>query len=189
MDVGKQVLSGIVELDESWIGGLEKNKHADKKLHGHWQDGKVPMFGIREHHTGRVVMFPLPDTKKSTLEAVIKRHVAPSSTIYTDGHQGYKDIDKLGLAFIDEYVVHDVGEYVRGMATTNGIESCWSVLDKAYTRIFCYISPKHLARYANETAYRLSAGPGNGLKEIAAVLRNMRGKRLKWKDLIADPEK
>ena len=133
-------------------------------------------------------MFPLPDTKKSTLEAVIKRHVAPGSTIYTDGHQGYKDIEKLCLDFIHEYVVHDVGEYVRGMATTNGIKSCWSVLDKAYTGIFCYISPKHLARYANETAYRLSAGPGNGLKEIAAVLRNMQGKRLKWKDLIADPE-
>ena len=184
MNVGNETLTGIIELDETLTGGVEGNKHADKKLHGHWQDGKVPVFGMRDY-TGKVVMFPIPNTDRKTLEQIIKEYVAPGSTIYTDGHPGYRGLPDLG--FKHEFVVHSVGEYVRGMATTNGIESVWAVFDRAYMGTFHYISPKHLARYCNEVGYRLSSGPGNGLKTIARTLRNMRGKRLRWRELIANP--
>ena len=50
MDVGNEVLTGIIELDETWVGGKEGSKHADKKLHGHWQDGKIPVFGLPGSH-------------------------------------------------------------------------------------------------------------------------------------------
>ena len=185
MDVGNEVLTGIIELDETWVGGKEGSKHADKKLHGHWQDGKIPVFGLRDH-TGQVVMFPIPGVGRATLEKAILDNVAPGSTIYTDGHPGYRGLPDLG--FEHEYVVHEVGEYVRGMATTNGIESVWAVFDRAYMGTFHYISPKHLWRYLNEFSSRLNAGPGNGFKTIARTLRNMRGHRLKWYDLIADPK-
>lgn len=188
MDVGHKVLSGIVEIDETQTGGKEKNKHAKDKLHENWRAGKVPVWGMRDHVTGEVVFFPIRDTNRKTLEDLIRKHVAPGSRIYTDGHQGYSGIEGMGRNYTHEFVVHDVGEYVRGQATTNGIESNWAKLDRAYMGVYCYISPKHLARYCNESAHRLNSGPGNGPDTMAKTIKNGRGKRLKWYDLIADPE-
>lgn len=184
MDAGNEKLAGIVEIDETWSGGVEKNKHAKKKLHGHWQDGKVPVFGMRDY-TGKVILFPISGVDKKTLEELVLKYVEQGATVNTDGHMGYRGLGDLG--YNHQYVDHSVGEYVRGMATTNGIESIWAIADRAYVGTFHYISPKHLARYMNEIAYRVTAGPGSGFETIARTLRNMKGHRLKWLELIANP--
>ena len=183
MEQDDMFVSGVVQVNEAWFGGKEGNKHADKKIKsGNWQDGKVPVMGFRDD-SGRYVAFPIPDTTRSTLEGAIVSNVEPGSTVYTDGHPGYAHISRFGYAH--SWVNHSVREFVRGMVTTNGIESFWALLKRGYVGTFHYISAKHLFRYVGEFAFRLNSGKGNGLKTIGAVLANMVGKKLKYQTLIA----
>lgn len=91
MDAGNEKLAGIVEMDETWTGGLEKYKHANKKLHGYWQDGKVPVFGMRDY-TGKVVIFPISSVDKKTLKELVRRYVEQGAMANTDGHMGYRGL-------------------------------------------------------------------------------------------------
>ncbi|MXZ90252.1 MAG: IS1595 family transposase [Chloroflexi bacterium] len=178
------IMSGIVQIDETYVGPNERWKRAKDKLHDRWQEGKVLVMGFRDHN-GRTVLFPMPDTTRRTLEAQIQARIEPGSTIYTDGHQGYMNIPNLG--YKHEWVNHSVGEFVDGMATTNGIESCWTLLKRGYVGTFHYMSAKHLHRYCSEFAFRLNSGPGNGLETIARTIRAMVGKRLTWDELVCGP--
>ena len=184
MQTGDVVMAGIVQVDETYIGGKEQWKHPNKKLHGNWRDGKVLVMGFRDH-TGRVVLFPIPSADRETLEGIIRDKVAPGSIIYTDGHSGYARLSKLG--YNHEWVDHSVGEFVDGMATTNGIESCWALLKRGYVGTFHLMSAKHLHRYCNEFMFRNNAGQGNGLDTVGRTLRNMVGFRLRWNDLVYGP--
>ena len=83
------------------------------------------------------------------------------------------------------WVNHSVGQYVNGLATTNGIESFWALLKRGYVGTFHYMSWKHLHHYVNEFASRYNAGPGNGFRTIGTVLQSTFGKRLTYKRLIA----
>ena len=98
------------------------------------------------------------------------------STVYSDGHPAYAVLSKFG--YTHEWVNHTTGQYVNGLATTNGIESFWALLKRGYVGTFHYMSWKHLHRYVNEFSARHNAGPGNGLGTIGGVLDTMLGKRL-----------
>ena len=179
METDDIVMAGIVQADETYIGGKERWKHADKKLHERWPEGRVLVMGFRDH-TGRIALFPIPNADRATLEHAIQTNIEPGSTIYTDGHSGYVHLPSLG--YDHEWVNHSVGEFVDGMATTNGIESCWALLKRGYVGTFHLMSPKHLHRYCSEFTYRHNSGPGNGLETIGRTLRCMVGKRLSWND-------
>ncbi|MXZ90041.1 MAG: IS1595 family transposase [Chloroflexi bacterium] len=182
-------LLGIVQADETFVGGKEGNKHADKKLHGHWTDGKIAVFGLREDRPGgRVIAFPIPDTNRDTLLDAVIDNVEESSLVITDGYPGYNGLSELGYGH--EKVNHSIGQYVNDNgATTNGIESIWANLKRGYIGIHHYMSRKHLFRYVNELTYRQNAGPGNGFRTMAAVLRRMVGRRLTYEELIAPPDR
>ncbi|MXZ90379.1 MAG: IS1595 family transposase [Chloroflexi bacterium] len=184
MTVDLPLLDGVVEADETYIGGKPRSKHAwQRERDREKREAGVPtrqvVMGIRQRD-GKVVAFPIDRADRYNLQMAIGAHVEPGSTVYTDGHGGYQNMH----AYNHDWVNHSAGEYVHGMAHTNSIESFWALLKRGYTGTFHFFTFKHLHRYVNEFAYRLNAGPGNDFGVIAETVLNMEGKRLTYKQLI-----
>src|ERR1700693_527097 len=153
---GLEKLRGIVEVDECFVGGLEANKHEHKKLKlGRGAVGKVAVLGMRERG-GRTFAKVIPDTGLGTIQNEIHGAVEAGSQLYTDEHGAYSDLD--GLFFRHDTVNHGAGEYARGAAHTNGIESVWAVLKRGLHGVYHHASKKHLFRYVDEFTWRLNEG-------------------------------
>lgn len=148
-------LESEIEIDEAWVGGLEKNKHSKKKLRKRWVEGKQIVLGMRQRDGGPIVIRPIPTNKQDVLLDDILLGVKKGSIIYTDEFVGYANLDEV----YDHYVInHQRGEYVNENITTNSIESVWAILKRAHKGIYHQWSKKHGHRYYNEIAYRLTEG-------------------------------
>jgi len=149
------ILRRISEGDEEYVGGAEGPKHAKKKLHGNWWDGKEVVFGLRERG-GYTITNHVQDSQQATLEAVIKQRVAPGTTIYTDGHPSYRGLPNIG--YQHDYVNHRIGQYVKGDVHTNSIESVWALHKRAFYGTYQKTPRKYLQLYLNEFDFRLNTG-------------------------------
>ena len=178
------LFTGPVETDETYIGGKRKNMRPKRRkaMRGRGTIGKAVVVGMKDRETNEIRARMVEGTGKKTLQGFVRDHAKPGATLYTDEHGSYTGMPE----FNHESVNHSVGEYVRQQAHTNGIESFWAMLKRGYQGTFHKFSEKHLDRYVIEFAGRHNSRSLDTIDQMAGVVVGMTGKRLRYRDLIAD---
>ena len=178
-------LSGHVESDETFIGGLESNKHNHRKMNaGRGAVGKAVVWGAIQRGS-RVVAKVVPDTKAPTLKSELFGAVERGANLYTDRHEGYRG---LGRVFSHGTVDHSV-EYVNGLVHTNGMENFWSLLKRTLKGTYVHVAPFHLSRYVDEQAFRFNERRRTDAGRFARTMDGATGRRVTYaaltgKDLV-----
>ena len=145
-------LKGVVEVDETWIGG--KNYYKGKKWWSSYADrSKVIVLGMIERK-GRVRTFIIPDTDRMTLRNHIKDNIEPGTNVITDGHNGYWGLEKIGYP---HGAVNHIVQYVSSenpSVHTQNIEGFWGQMKRGITGVYRHVSPEYLLSYCNEYGFR-----------------------------------
>lgn len=182
MGGGSDKMDGQVQVDETYVGGNEKNKHADKKLKaGRGAVGKIAVVGMRDE-SGQVVANPVKRTHAATLVSLVKENAPEGGEVVTDEFRAHNGLEAKG--YTHKTVRHSAGEYVRDMVQTNGIESFWSLLKRGYIGVYHYMSEDHLHRYINQFSLRHNTVKGGTMNFITMTIDRMVDKRLTSKELI-----
>ena len=185
IDGDGELMIGPVEVDETYMGGLERNKPKSKRANqGRGPVNKTGIIGVKERDTGRVKADVLEDGKGETLKKFVRENVIPGATLFTDENRGYVHLgENYGGVYNHKRVKHSAKEYVNGMAHTNGIESFWALLKRGYHGTYHKMSKKHLARYVAEFSGRHNLRPLDTISQMELLAKGFNGKRLSWKTL------
>ncbi len=182
------MLEGTVEVDESYFGGKDSNKHQSyrakkaRNTHtGRSLNSKTVVLGAVERK-GKVVTRISPSVKSKPIQDFISTHIAKGSNMVSDDFNVYRTLSKKG--YNHEYVNHSAREYVRGFAHTNTIEGYWSIMKRGVYGIYHQVSPKHLHRYCNEFAFRYNTRELAEAERFHYVIKRLDKTRLRYFELI-----
>lgn len=170
----------IVEADETYIGGKEKNKHRSRRTSAVGGAGKEIAFSLVERG-GRVRSHHVPKVDAATLRPILVAQVDRKSFLMTDDAGQYRMV---GREFAGhESVNHGIEEYVRGDAHTNTIENYFSILKRGINGVYHHVSQQHLKRYLAEFDFRYNERMALGVSDsdrAVKALKGIEGKRLTY---------
>jgi len=175
-------VSGIIEIDESFVGGKNKNRHFNKRVpytQGRAFKDKKPVFGILERN-GKVKAFVIDNTSTKQNEHWVHKLVYQGCEVFTDEWWRHSE---LNYNFDHMYVNHSKYQYVMGHIHTNTIEGFWSHLKRSIFGVYHMVTPKHLQKYVNEIVFRYNTKKMSECERIKEVMLHLEG-RLKYKNLI-----
>jgi transposase-like protein len=176
-----------VEVDETFIGGLARNMHFDKRKRRITETGtkdKTAVMGILERG-GEIRVGVVGNRRKKEMHGEINRHVAAGSAIYTDAFMSYVGLKKQGFA---HQIIDHAERYVDGQVHTNGLENFWSLLKRQLKGTYISVEPFHLFRYLDEQVYRFNnrskkEAPFNDGERFEKALSQIAGKRLTFAEV------
>lgn len=180
----KTMLKDFVEIDETYVGGSNTNRHKDKKVprcQGRsWKD-KTPVLVMIERK-GNVIAQVVPNVKRNTLEPIIRKNVKENSNVYTDEWKAYRN---LGKWYKHKIVNHGIKQYVNEDASTNSAENFNSHLKRMINGIYYLVSKKHLRRYVNEITLRFNTRNYSEKERFDLILSSTIGKKMTYRELIS----
>jgi transposase-like protein len=171
-------MDGEIKADETFVGGKNKNRHADKKVHG-TTDDKTPVLGMIQRD-GRLAAMKIPNTTTETISREIIKNVKEGAKLYTDEYTSYKSLQRV---YDHQTVKHSQRQYVNGRVHTNTIEGFWSILKRGIFGVYHFTSKKHLQLYVDEFVFRYNSRRDTEASRFNLLLTNTEN-RITYKELI-----
>ncbi len=174
--------SKFLEIDEAWFGGDDKKRHRNKKFGNHWRKGRVQALAVVDRESGRADAGMILQADQETVAPLVEKNLDENETLCSDEAPVYAALKWPGR---HEIVNHRRGEYVRGEAHTNTIESFWAKAKGTIRWTYRHVSPKYFPRYLKEIVGRHNVRGMALLDQMKLLVSGMLGKRLTYQDLLA----
>ncbi|WP_419920055.1 IS1595 family transposase [Candidatus Poriferisocius sp.] len=178
VDGDDPLMVGPVEVDETYVGGKDRNRPSGERGGQRGPTGKAPVMGAADRHTGSVSLQAVDKVDGSTAVGFIAGRVCYGGVVFTDEARVYQRLRRFG--YRHGRVAHSKGEYRRGMASTNRIEGVWALLKRSYVGTYHWMSQKHLHRYCAEVENRV-----NKTTSLTHTYDRLIGRQLRYADLVA----
>ena len=175
-------LEGTIEIDETFVGGKNKNRHRDKKVkhsQGRSFDDKTPVIGMVQRG-GLLVAKVIKSTKGEYLTPVITQYASKDAVLYTDEWQGYNGIKSL---YEHDFIDHSVKQYGKGEVYTNTIEGFWAIFKRGIIGVYYKTSRKYLHYYVNEFVFRYNTRDWMEGERFNVAFEGFINNRLTYKEL------
>jgi len=179
-------VTGEFEVDESFIGGLARNMHKNKKakITGTGGAGKAIVMGLLDRKTKKIRLRHVANTQRETLQGVVREYIEGGSYVYSDAWVAYNGLDR---EYIHQVIDH-AETYVNGNVHTNGIENFWSLLKRGLKGTYISVEPFHLFRYLDEQAFRFNERKQNDGGRFISAMQGITGKRVTYDKLTGKTE-